>query len=267
MLRLCVILFCWGIRLSAGYSQEPARAPRGVTTITEIQEQITRELEQQLAAVPPILDEAPDAVKAYSRRGDLRMFLARYAEAVSDYRQMVALDPESDRSHWRLGIALFFAEDHAAAAAQFDKYHSFDDVDRENGIWRYLSHYRAFGADRARAELLRYEKDDRPPFPHVYRLFDGTLTPAAVLLAVKPELPESQRQPRLFYSHLYIGMHHVVQGRTDDGISELRLAVENPWPRTAGYGPDYMWHVGRLQHFQLLRGRPAGSPPPSPEKH
>ena len=265
MLRICCLFCCCVIRLTPGYGQESSPPPRDVPTITEIETQITRELEEQLALVPPIRDVDPDAVRAYSRRGDLRIFLGRYAEAVSDYRQMVVLDPDSDKSHWRLGIALFFAEDYAAAAAQFDKYHSFYDVDRENGIWRYLSHYRAFGAERARAELLRYEKDDRPPFPHVYRLFDGTLTPADVLLAVKPDLEESQRQPQLFYSHLYIGMHHVVEDRTDDAQSALRLAVENPWPRKAGFGPGYMWHVGRLQYFRLLRERPAGAPDPSPE--
>ncbi len=104
-----------------------------------------------------------------------------FEKAESDYLEMVTLKPELDASHWRLGIAMFFANHPEQAAEQFDKYNSFDNVDRENGIWRYLSHYRAFGKEEARRQLLRYEKDDRPPFKEVYRLFDGSLTAEEVL--------------------------------------------------------------------------------------
>lgn len=222
--------------------------------VLRLQEQLTADLQRQLTDFAEINDQSPAAVMQYSRRGDLHMFLGQFAEAVRDYRRMVTLDAATDASHWRLGIALFFAGEPADAAAQFDKYHAFDNVDRENGIWRYLSHYRAYGAERARAELLRYEKDDRPPFPEVYRLFDGSLTAAQVLAAIPDNLPESDRQARRFYSDLYVGFHALVQGQREPARSALRRAVLNPWPRTSGYGPHYMWHVGRLQYMQLQSG-------------
>src|SRR5438445_13786936 len=49
------------------------------------------------------IGQKPAAVPLYSRRGDARMFLARFPEAVADYEKMIALDPAQDAPHWRLG--------------------------------------------------------------------------------------------------------------------------------------------------------------------
>jgi lipoprotein NlpI len=206
---------------------------------------------------------APDATsdnstQIHSRRADALFFLGRFKESVAEYQAMVTNDPTQDASHWRLGIALFFAGQPQLAAAQFDKYHSFDQVDRENGIWRYLSHYKAQGAEAAKKELLRYEKDDREPFPAVYRLFDDGLTPAEALKLISDDLPEDERDKRLFYTELYIGMLLVVQNKPDEAILHLRAATSRKWPRKAGFGPNYMWHVGRVQLDLLLAAK---SPP------
>jgi len=216
---------------------------------SEIIESLTKQLNEKVE-VDPV---AAKAVSQYSERGDLLMFLGEYEKAEADYLKMVKLEPELDASHWRLGIAMFFANHPKQAAEQFDKYNSFDNVDRENGIWRYLSHYRAFGKDEAGRQLLRYEKDDRPPFKEVYRLFEGSLKPDEVLKAIPDDLPEASRESRVFYSHLYIGMNQVVEGRPDDARISLRKATLNSWPRKAGFGPDYMWHVGRLQYLELQK--------------
>ena len=146
---------------------------------------------------------------------------------------------------------MYFAQHPEDAAAQFDKYHSFDNVDRENGIWRYLSHRAAFGKEKAREQLLKYEKDDRPPFREVYQLFEGTMTAAQVLQSISPDLPESSRQSRLFYAQLYVGLNDAVEDKPESALKALREAVKNDWPREAGFGPDYMWHVGRLQYLRL----------------
>ncbi len=198
---------------------------------------------------------ALDAVDLYSARGDLQMFLGEFEKAESDYLQMVKLKPELDASHWRLGIAMFFANHPKQAAEQFDRYNSFDNIDRENGIWRYLSHYRAFSKEEARRQLLRYEKDDRPPFKEVYRLFDGTLSTADVLQAIPADLSPESRDSRLFYSHLYIGMNEVVEGQIEHAEASLLTATLNTWPQKAGFGPNYMWHIGRLQYLELRKVR------------
>lgn len=219
--------------------------------ILAMNQELTTELEGQLKALPAIVDTDADAVGKYSRRGDLHMFLGRFAEAEADYKKMSALKPDLDASHWRLGIAMYLAGHPEDAVAQFDKYHSFDNVDRENGIWRYLSHRAAFGKVKAREQLLKYEKDDRPPFREVYQLFEGTMTADQVLRSISPDLPESSRQSRLFYAQLYVGLNDAVDDKPESALKALREAVKNDWPREAGFGPDYMWHVGRLQYLHL----------------
>ncbi|MCA9009928.1 MAG: hypothetical protein KDB01_09295 [Planctomycetaceae bacterium] len=223
--------------------------------IAKINEELSISLNAELKARMRIDPKAADAVNQYSSRGDLLMFLGEFERAETDYVEMVRLKPELDASHWRLGIAMFFAGHPQQAAQQFDKYNSFDNVDRENGIWRYLSHYRAFGREEARRQLLRYEKDDRPPFKEVYQLFDGGLTADDVLKAIPDDPAATDRDARLFYSHLYIGMNQVVEGKTEAAQASLRSATLNPWPRKAGFGPNYMWHVARLQYLGLQNGQ------------
>lgn len=232
-----------------------ASVPEQDQTIEKINAELSASLSAELKVRLNVDPKAADAVNQYSSRGDLLMFLGEFERAESDYVEMIRLKPELDASHWRLGIAMFFAGHPEKAAQQFDKYNSFDDVDRENGIWRYLSHYRAFGREEARRQLLRYEKDDRPPFKEVYQLFDGGLTADEVLRAIPDDLAASDRDPRLFYSHLYIGMNHLVEGKTEAARASLRNATLNSWPRKAGFGPAYMWHVGRLQYLELPKSQ------------
>lgn len=220
----------------------------------EVREKLSAEWKQLEERLTGRIDEMPEDVRLYSQRGDVRFFLGNFPGAVEDYSRMVELDRRQDASHWRRGIALFYAGRHAEAAAQFERYHAFDDVDRENGIWRYLSQYRATGAEAARRELLRYEKDDREPFPDVYRLFGGQIEPREILTRIETaEVGPAEKQKRLFYAHLYIGLNELVEGRRDTARVSLREAVGNDWPRTAGYGPHYMWQVGRLQYDLLTK--------------
>ncbi|MDG1897995.1 MAG: hypothetical protein P8J37_24095 [Fuerstiella sp.] len=217
---------------------------------------ITRKFTTVLADNPQPADGAAGATQVHSRRGDALFFLRRYQESVVEYQAMVKLDPSLDASHWRLGIALFFADQPARAAAQFDKYHSFDNVDRENGIWRYLSQRKATDAATAKKELLRYEKDDREPFPAVYQLFDGTLSPEAALGTIPTDLPALEREKRLFYTELYIGVHAAARKKPAAARKFLRLAVSRMWPRDSGFGPNYMWHVARVQLEDLQQPKP-----------
>lgn len=232
---------------------EPAGLLKQELIIEKLNSELIETLTRQLESMGAIDPGASDAVGLYSARGDVLMFLGDFRKAESDYQAMIKLKPEIGASHWRLGIAMFFAKHPEQAAEQFDKYNSFDNVDRENGIWRYLSHYQAFGRDEARRQLLRYEKDDRPPFKEVYQLFDGGLTADEVLKAIPDDLPAADRESRLFYSHLYIGMNQVVEGDTDAARTSLRAAILNAWPRKAGFGPHYMWHTARLQYLELRK--------------
>ena len=239
--------------LSDEKTKEASSDVSDVRRVEVLNSELMESLTTQLRGKGAIDAAAADAVDQYSARGDLQMFMGEFEKAEADYLQMVKLKPSLDASHWRLGIAMFFANHPKQAAEQFDRYNSFDKIDRENGIWRYLSHYRAFGKEEARRQLLRYEKDDRPPFKEVYRLFDGTLTASEVLQAIPGDLQEQSRASRLFYSHLYIGMNQVVEGQAEDARASLLAATLNTWPQKAGFGPNYMWHIGRLQYLELQK--------------
>ena len=219
--------------------------------------ELTKSLEKSQADATTAIEANPKNLNAYSRRGDVFFFLGQFDKAVADYDQMIKLDDSQAASHWRRGIALFYASKYKDAAAQFESYHSFDQVDRENGIWRYLSQYKAHGRDKAREGLLKYEKDDREPFPSVYKLFAGTMKPDEILQTIEAaEISKDEREKRLFYAHLYVGLNYAVEGNPDAAQRHLRLATLNTWGPAAGYGPNYMWHVGR-RHEELLRTTPA----------
>ena len=207
--------------------------------------------EESLRSNPTPSKASAGATNIHSVRGDSLFFLGRFKESVAEYQKMVTLDPSLDSSHWRLGIALFFADEPELAVAQFEKYHSFDNVDRENGIWRYLSQFKATDSATAQKELIRYDRDDREPFPAVYKLFDGSLSPEQAIASIPNDLPDAEKDKRLFYTELYIGMHMVVKKNTKEAARYLNLAVSRKWPVKAGFGPNYMWHVGRVQLDQL----------------
>lgn len=197
-----------------------------------------------------ILEKSKDP----SARGDAHFKLAEFDKAVAEYETMVELDPSLEKSHWRRGIAYFYAGKYEKAARQFEIYNTFDNVDRENGIWRYFSQYKAFGKEKAREGLLKYAKDDREPFPDVYQLFEGKRTPEQILEKIKSaSIDDDQRESRYFYAHLYIGLNFAVENKPDDAVAHLKKAVANTWGPKAGYGPSYMWHVGRLHHDLLKK--------------
>lgn len=213
--------------------------------------------QQRVEKLSAAIAAEPENIDLYSQRGDALLFLGRFKEAAADYDRMVVLDPARDASHWRRGIALFYAGRYDKAARQFERYHSFDNVDRENGIWRYLCQVKADGIEKARAGLLKYEKDDREPFGDVYKLFAGTIAPDAILERIaQADISDVERQKRRFYANLYIGLWHAVHDRPDQAQPFLEAAAGNTWPVNAGYGPHYMWHVGRLHAALLTKQNP-----------
>lgn len=256
------ILFCLCVLTIGGplvaeeNSASVAKAP-----LSDAKEKSIRDsLDKSLSEAETLVAQKPSSVQAYSRRADAHFFLGHFDQAVTDYDKMVELDPSLDSSHWRRGIAYFYAKKYDEAAAQFERYHSFDQVDRENGIWRYLSQHRASGQEVARRGLQKYKKDDREPFPAVYQLFSGAKTPQQILDEIAAaDISKEEREMRLFYANLYIGLNHAVEGNAEDAQRFLAAATQSRWGPKGGYGPEYMWHVGRL-HESLLRNRETAKP-------
>ena len=65
------------------------------------------------------------------------------------------------------------------------------------------------------------------------------------------DIDDDEREKRHFYAHLYIGLNHALEGQDKAAVEHLAKSTANRWGPRAGYGPHYMWHVGRL-HYDLL---------------
>jgi lipoprotein NlpI len=234
-------------------ADDPTEKPASEPPLTAAErERLENLFASTIRVTGAVLKDDPDDLAALSQRGDAHFFRGEFDQALADYERMIEVDPRKEASHWRRGIAAFYAGDYTKAARQFERYHSFDDVDRENGIWRYFAQAKAQSVDRARANLLKYKQTDREPFPAVYQLFQGKTTPEAIFAAIeRADVDAQELQGRRFYAELYVGLDHALHGRDQEARQHLARAVANPWPRQAGYGPTYMWHVGRV-HLNRL---------------
>ncbi|GIX05175.1 MAG: hypothetical protein KatS3mg114_1044 [Planctomycetaceae bacterium] len=203
----------------------------------------------------------PNQPRAWLARGDAWFLLGDFARAVADYDRMIRLDPAWKPRHWQRGLALFFAQRYAESAAQFTWYHEQDQVDRENGIWRYLAMTCLEGEAKARSTLLRYDQDDRPPLPLLYRMFAGELTPEQVLSEVRQRPRDASSEAVWFYTRLYLGCFYWVRGEAAAAYEHLDQALRITWPLHAGYGPRMMWHVARLLAMQPVPRHPHTRPP------
>lgn len=221
----------------------------------EEREQLVRRLDQEIARLTEALAKNPDdrtAERLYSRRGDAYFFRARFQEALADYEQLARLNPDLEPFHWRRGLAYYYTGRYADAARQFEQYFEHDQSDRENGIWRFYAQAREHGLEAARRTMLPYEKPDRALLPEVYKLCAGTLSAADLEQQINaPDVPEAERQARQFYGNLYLGLDYVLKGEPEPARRHLSRAVASDWPRQAGYGPQYMWHVARLELERL----------------
>lgn len=241
-----------GVRgeLAALPQQDAADKPAAAD---KTRDKLNAEFDASIARWTKTIAGNPRDIDSYSRRGDAHFFRGKFVEAVADFDRMIELNPEFSTSHWRRGIALFYANRFKDAAKQFEVYHSFDNVDRENGIWRYLSQVKAYGREKAREGLLKYTKDDRQPFPDVYRMFAGDLTGDEVLKRIKDaKISPEEREKRLFYAELYVGLNEYVNDHLDVAEKHLKLSTDNSWGTQAGGGPGWMWHVGRVHHDLLV---------------
>jgi lipoprotein NlpI len=214
------------------------------------------DLSTQLAKANANLEKMPDQVDLLSARGDAHLFLGHFAEAVADYEKMIQLDPSEDAKHWRLGIAYYFAEKWEKSSRQFAKYHAYDGHDRENGVWKFFADLHWHGEEAARREMLAYAQFDREPFPSLYDMLAGKITPKnfrADLTARKL----TSNPGVAFFADYYGGLYEEALGHHEEALRQVAKAValfhpDEPIARNS----NFMWQVARV-HFDLLAAKTA----------
>jgi len=201
------------------------------------------EFAQQIHRFGAALKDAPNDIRLLSQRGDAHLFSAHFAEAVTDFEKMIALDPAQDAPHWRLGIAYYFAGQFAKSAKQFQKYHDHDGRDRENGIWKFLADVKVLGLEPARKAMLNYTRFDREPFPTRYAMFAGEKTTDELFAEVEAKKLR-ENTAVMFFANYYGGLNEELLDRREKALEFIRQAVAGPLRAE----PTYMWQVARLHY-------------------
>jgi lipoprotein NlpI len=249
-----------GVAVAAGAEPPGFEKPAVPHPLDEsVRARLKADHELRLAALTKAIEAEPEKVALYSQRGDARLFLGRFREAVADFEKMIALDPAQDAPHWRLGIAYHFAGEFRKSSRQFEKYHAYDGRDRENGIWKFLADAKTDGIDAARTKMLEYKEFDREPFPALYEMFAGRKSTAAMLDDVRGK-GLAEKGSVAFFANYYGGLNEDLEGRRSRALELIARAVASPWGRTAEGGPAYMWQVARLHYEQLATAQKATPP-------
>ncbi len=217
----------------------------------EVRTKLIGMIEKTRADADAALAKDPSSLKWLTWRGDARLFLGDAKGAVADFTKEIEIDPTRDAPHWRLGIAYFFAGEYAKSAKQFEKYHAYDDHDRENGVWHFLANARVVGVEKARASMLKYTRFDREPFPAIYEMLAGKKSGADVLAEMEKK-GLSQNALVMFFAHYYIGLNEDLLGHKDAAREHLGKTMEFWLKANASGGPDYMGQVARLHYDQMM---------------
>jgi tetratricopeptide (TPR) repeat protein len=205
----------------------------------------TAQFEKDLKALDQKMADGKPTVQDYSRRGDLRFFLGRFEEAVADYEKMIELEKDYADTHWRLGIAYYFAGEFKKSAELFERYHAHDNVDRETALWHMLALAGQETVGHAQLQMLAYSRPDREPFELLYDMFAGVISIEEMFREIqKRQLFADQKV--MFYARFYSGIYANVTGKADDSKKFLRMAVESDWGKKAGGGPGFMYQVARI---------------------
>ena len=199
-----------------------------------------------------VLQLDPKKVEGYDRRGSEEFKLGRFSQSVADFDRYLKARPSERPGHWRRGISLYYAGKYDEGRKQFAGYEKVDANDVENAVWHFLCAARADGVEKARASMLKIGKDSRVPLMKVYDLFHGDAKPEDVLAAARAGNPsKEERNSRLFYAHLYLGLYYDVMGDGKQALEHMTLAAHKN--TTSGYMGD----VARVHELILLKGKAA----------
>ncbi len=188
----------------------------------------------------------------HHQRAEILFRLGRFSESVADYSVAArGGEPHDEDSCWERGLALYYAGDQAAGAAQFARYHSVGATDVENGLWHFLCLAEAEGVEKARGALLDYTRMREAPFPALWALYRGEGSVDAVMTAAESG-EDLDRGRRLFYAHYYVGKYY-------EAMKDFYRAREHVAKALAQSLPYFMDDCAR-EDLRRLEARVAEAP-------
>lgn len=192
----------------------------------------------------------PSSPNLHQVRGEDYFRLGRFKESVADFDRYLELIPAQRPHHWQRGISCYYAGMFDEGRRQFEVHQTVNSRDVENAVWHFLCVARGSGVDKARAALIPIEGDPRVPMSQVHALFAGKLKPDDVMAAARAgSVTGPERENRLFYAHLYLGLYF-------EAIGDAAAAREHIFKAAGDFRADhYMGDVARV-HASVLRARP-----------
>lgn len=169
----------------------------------------------------------------------------RFAASAEGFDRVATMAPDSAPQLWQRGIALYYAGRYADCRRQFESHRTVNPDDVENAAWHFLCVARAEGVEKARGALLPVGPDARAPMRQVYQMFQGKVSPDAVLMAAGTD-PSAQ-----FYAQLYLGLYADALGKNDAALEHMTMAAADRFARLGGY----MHMVARI-HLAVLQKSP-----------
>ena len=168
----------------------------------------------------------PRASLAWQLRALERFKLGQVEGALADLNRYVELVPQKEAELWQRGILFYCTARYAEGQRQFELHRKINPDDVENAIWHFLCVARQKGVEQARAGLLQAPGDRRVPMSEIHALFAGTGSEQAVVdAAMAPGTDPEQFIRRLFYAHLYLGLHAEAVGDLPKANGHLELAA------------------------------------------
>ncbi|MEM9481042.1 MAG: hypothetical protein AAGA58_15430, partial [Verrucomicrobiota bacterium] len=149
-------------------------------------------------------------------------------KSVAAFDRYVELVPDREAHLWQRGLAHYYAEMFEEGKAQFELHESVNPNDVENALWHFLCVAKLENPEAARKGLLKTGEDPRVPMMELWDLYAGKTTEAEVMAAAKAgESDEKELRNRLCYTHLYLGLHAEVHGKTEKAKKHMKLAAED----------------------------------------
>jgi lipoprotein NlpI len=182
-----------------------------------------------LALAPPALAQRDVSTRALLESAIDEFLAGRVKESVVLFDRVATQAPEIAPELWQRGIALYYVGRDRDCRAQFESHRTVNPNDVENPAWHFLCVARLESPDRARRGLLPVGPDQRSPMREVYQMFQGKLTPEAVLAAAGTST--SAR----FYAELYVGLYLEATGQRAKAIEHLKIAASSQYARIGGY--------------------------------
>lgn len=185
--------------------------------------------------------------EVYDLLGTSEFMLGNTVASCQAFDDQIKMRPQDGPSHWRRGIALYYAGRFAHGQKQFESYQAVDGNDVENTVWKLMCQTRAPGQslEKARKQMLPIGFDRRVPMMKILDLFGGNAKVDDVENAVSNGAAVQLESGR-FYRDLYLGLWEDLNGRYEEAGKHLAKAGAG----TAG--SDYMREVA-LVHLKLLK--------------